>query len=262
MKRNFFLEKSKNQSTMINIPTIGIAGVTIPGAIDCVNKINRKIHGNFKSHNHPNIILHQPNFGPTHQAQNHGQWDIVENRLIESIKQLEKSGADFVIIPANTVHRVIDNVKKRAAIPVLSILDQVVAECQRHNLKKVGILGTRWTMADHLYQKTLGIHNIEEIIPTPEDQKIVQGAIFEELIPTGNVKPTTLTLLLSVVERLKINGCDGIILACTELPLVLNKENCGILALDTTDILAESAVQYALALMQEHQNINTEQSKL
>ena len=211
MKRNFFLAKSNNQtSTMITVPTIGIAGVTIPGAIDCVNKINQKVRGHFEHHHHPNIILHQPNFGPTHHAQTHGRWDIVENRLIESIEQLAKAGADFVIIPANTVHKVIDNIKKRTTIPVLSMLDRVAAECQRQNLKKVGILGTQWTMADHLYQKTLGIHNIEEIIPPPEDQSIVQKAIFEELIPTGDVKATTLALLLAVIERLKKKGCDGV----------------------------------------------------
>ena len=94
------------------------------------------------------------------------QWDIVEDRLIESIESLAKSGADFVIIPANTVHKVINNIKKRATIPILSILDIVATECHNHNLKKVGILGTRWTMADHLYQNSLRLYNIEEIIPS------------------------------------------------------------------------------------------------
>ncbi|MBA2709199.1 MAG: amino acid racemase [Tatlockia sp.] len=247
---------------MTKVPTIGIAGVTIPGAIDCINKINQKAHGFFEHHHHPNIILDQPNFGPTHHAQNHGQWEIVEDRLIESIKTLAKGGADFVIIPANTVHKVIDNIKKRANIPVLSMLDMVAAECQHHNLKKVGILGTRWTMADHLYQNQLRLHNIEEIIPSQEDQDIVQKAIFEELIPTGNVKSKTLDALLAVTERLKAKGCDGIALACTELPLVLNRENCGILTLDTTAILAEGAVRYALTLMKSPENLNNKSGVL
>ncbi|MBA3537843.1 MAG: amino acid racemase [Tatlockia sp.] len=242
---------------MTKVPTIGIAGVTIPVAIDCINKINQKAHGFFEHHHHhPNIILHQPNFGPTHQAQNHGQWDIVEDRLIESIENLAKGGADFVIIPANTVHKVIDNIKKRASIPVLSMLDMVAAECHRHDLKKVGILGTRWTMNDHLYQNQLRLHHIEEIIPSQEDQDIVQIAIFEELIPTGKVKSKTLYALLAVKERLKARGCDGVALACTELPLVLNRENCGILTLDTTSILAEGAVRHALTLMQPPENLN------
>lgn len=250
-QRNSFLVNSNKQLTnMINVPTIGIAGVTIPGAIDCINKINQKARGNFAHHHHPNIILHQPNFGPTHHAQNYGRWDIVENRLIESIETLAKGGADFVIIPANTVHKVIDNIKKRATIPVISMLDMVATECNNNNLKKVGILGTRWTMADHLYKKPLSLHGIEEIIPSQEDQDIVQKAIFEQLIPTGNVTLKTLEALLSVTEKLKLNGCDGIVLACTELPLVLNKENCGILTLDTTAILAEGAIRHALNLMQ------------
>jgi aspartate racemase len=207
------------------------------------------VQGNFEHHHHPNIILHQQNFGPTHNAQNQGRWDIVENRLIESIDALVNSGADFVIIPANTVHKVIDNIKKRSTVLVISMIDRVAAECHHHNLKKVGILGTRWTMADHLYQKQLGMHNIEEVIPSRGDQDIVQKAIFEELISAGKVKPQTLDALLAVTQRLKAKGCDGIVLACTELPLVLNKENCGILTLDTTAILAEGAVQHVLTLM-------------
>ncbi|MBA2655829.1 MAG: amino acid racemase [Tatlockia sp.] len=231
------------------LPTIGIVGVTIPGAIDCINKINQKFHNYFTSHNHPNIILHQLNFGPTHQAQIQGQWDIVENRLIASTTQLTKAGADFIIIPANTVHKVINNIIKRTAIPVLSILDSVAAECKRLQLKKVGILGTCWTMAERLYQQTLELNGIVEIIPSPEEQKIVQKAIFAELIPKGEVQSTTLASLLSIVESLKIRGCDAIILACTELPLVLNCENCQITTVDTSAILAESAVQYARALI-------------
>lgn len=256
-QRNFFLASYNKQSIdMKKISTIGIAGITIPGAIDCINKINQKVQGYFEHHHHPNIILHQPNFGPTHHAQNQGQWDIVEERLVESIETLAKSGADFVIIPANTVHKVIDNIKQRATVPVLSMLDMVAAECRRHNLKKVGILGTRWTMADHLYQNQLRLHNIEELIPSQEDQDIVQKAIFEQLIPTGNVKSKTLDALLAVTERLKARGCDGIALACTELPLVLNSENCGILTLDTTAILAEGAVRHALTLMQPSESFD------
>jgi len=259
---NLFQGKPNNQlNNIINLPTIGIAGVTIPGAVDCVNKINQKVHGKFDHHQHPNIIMHQPNFAPTHHAQNHNRWDIVESRLIESVEILSKSGADFIIIPANTVHKVIDNVKKKSAIPVLSILDVVAAECERHQLKKVGILGTRWTMAEHLYQQSLQLYNIEEIIPSEVDQDIIQKAIFDELIPTGNLKAQTLSLLLTITEKLKINGCDGIVLACTELPLVLNKGNCGMFTLDTTAILAEAAVQYALNLMQSCENKKTHESK-
>lgn len=226
-----------------NMPTIGVVGVTIPGAIDCINKINQKSREYFDHHIHPNIILHQLNFALTHQAQNLGRWDKVEERLMESIEALEKAGVDFIIIPANTIHKVIDSLQARSTIPIISMLDVFSAACEQLKIKKIGIMGTRWTMADHLYFSVLKARNVEEIIPSNEDQKIIQDAIFEELIPKGQASDKTLSNLLKVVDRLKQQHCDGIALACTELPLVLNEKNCGLPVLDTTAILAEAAVK-------------------
>ena len=133
------------------MPTIGVLGVTIPGAADCVSKINQKSRDYFFSHEHPNIILHQLNFRPTHDAQNQERWDIVENRLMESVHALTRAGADFIIIPANTVHKVIGNLQSQSEIPIISMLDVVADAFSASGLKKVCVLGTRWTMTDHLY---------------------------------------------------------------------------------------------------------------
>ncbi len=162
-----------------------------------------------------------------------------------------------MIIPANTVHKVIHGIQKRSSIPVISILDCVADVCLSKNLKKVGIMGTRWTMADHLYQAPLFQRGITEIIPSIDDQKIIQEAIFSELIPTGKASDKTLQKLLIIVNKLKAQGCDGIASACTELPLVLNDHNCGLITLDTTDILAESAVQQGLLLLGNNVSYNS-----
>lgn len=232
-----------------DLPTIGIAGVTIPGAMDCMSKINQKCRKYFPQYEHPNILLHQLNFHPTHRAQNEGRWDIVEDRLVESITTLKKGGADFVVIPANTVHKVIDGIQRRSPIPVISILDAVADQCQQEQLHKIGIMGTRWTMADRLYQQSLLARGIKELIPSAEDQILIQQAIFSELIPTGSASKKTVMCLLEVVGRMQAMGCDGVALACTELPLVLNTKNCGMPALDTTAILAEAAVKKSLQML-------------
>jgi len=241
----FNIVRSIGSSTTCKMPTIGVLGVTIPGAADCVSKINQKSRNYFFHHEHPNIILHQLNFRPTHDAQNQEQWDIVEARIMESVQALTRSGADFIIIPANTVHKVIDNLQRKSEIPIVSMLDVVADACSELRLKKVCVLGTRWTMTDHLYLAPFKERGIEEIIPDENDRAIIQQSIFSELIPTGTVTKSTMNNLLSVVEKAKRMHCDGIALACTELPLVLNQNNCGIPALDTTLILAEAAVKRA-----------------
>lgn len=230
------------------MPTIGVAGVTIPGALDCIGKINRFSREVFESHQHPNIVLNQPDFSVTHHAQSEGKWPIVANRLKASIQSLADSGADFAIIPANTVHRVIDEVQAQSPIPVLNMLDIVSDECQAQGFKKVAVFGTRWTMADHLYQVPFEKRGITEVIPSDEDQAMIQKAIFSELIPNGTASPDTLAALLRIVDTMKALGCDAIALACTELPIVLNANNCGMAVLDTNELLAKAAVNQAKRL--------------
>ncbi len=225
------------------MPTIGIAGVTIPGAIDCVNKINRLSSLYFAYNEHPNIILYQPNFGIMQSALQNADWARVLLELSKSVEALAEMGVDFVIVPANSVHKVIFALQKQSPVPVLNMLEIVCTECEANNIRKIGILGTIWTLSGHLYKETMEAHGIEEIIPSKEEQKIIQDAIFNELIPTGSVRLSTLSLMLGIVESLKQKGCDGIALACTELPLVLNELNCQIPVIDSTNALAKAALK-------------------
>lgn len=244
------------------MPTIGVAGITIPGALDCLQKIHQLSQGRFPAHQHPKIAYHQCNFGDIHDAQNRGDWTTVENLILDSINKLKDLGADFIIMPANTPHRMIDSIIRRSPdVPVLNMLDFVSQACHEKAWKKVGVLGTQWTMKDHLYQKSLNKYHITEIIPSEADQAIVQEAIFNELIPTGKASAETLAKLVQVVERLKAQGCDGVILGCTELPLVLNNDNSPIPTLDSTFILATAAVTQAQQLLINKQGIKP-QSKL
>jgi aspartate racemase len=218
----------------------------LPGAVDCVQKIYNWSQKYYPSHQHPNVVLHQPDFLPTHEAQNVGRWDIVEQRIVDTISKLANDGADFAIIPANTVHKVIDSVQDRSPIPVINMLEVVADECRDRQLSQIGIMGTRWTMSDHIYQEMLSSRGIAECLPTPDEQDFIQKALFSELIPTGRAGAQTIERLLVIVANLKARGCDGIALACTELPLVLNPDNCQTSVLDTNDILAASAVKRTL----------------
>ncbi|MEO2217085.1 amino acid racemase [Chromobacterium vaccinii] len=231
----------------MNAKTIGIAGVTVPGAVDCLSKIHRLCADRFPHHHHPRFALDQPDFGVVHQAQDDDRWDLVADSIVGSLKRLAGAGAELAVIPANTVHLVVDDIRARSPIPLISILDVVADACAARGLKRVAILGTRWTMARRLYQAPLAARGIEEVIPDAAQQAAIQRAIFEELVPTGRASAATLAVLLEVVEAMKAQGCDGVALACTELPLVLNDANCGVPAIDTTLVLAEAALAAACA---------------
>ncbi len=226
----------------MKMPTIGVAGVTIPGAVDCIHKINRSSGLYFSNNEHPSILLYQPNFGIMQSALQNQDWDKVLSELSKSVQFLSEMGADFAIIPANSVHKVIDELREQNTIPILNMLEIVANACSEKKLKKIGIMGTIWTMSGHLYKAQLEKNGMEEIIPSEQEQKIIQDAIFSEIIPTARVKPGTLAALLDIVNSLKKRGCDAVALACTELPLVLNEENCATAVIDTTEALAQAAL--------------------
>ncbi|QEL57225.1 aspartate/glutamate racemase family protein [Chromobacterium paludis] len=225
--------------------TIGIAGVTVPGAVDCLSKMHRLCAGRFPPLHHPRFVLDQPDFGAVHQAQDDDRWDRVADSIVGSLDRLAGAGAELAVIPANTVHLVVDDIRARSPIPLISMLDVVAEACAARGLKQVAILGTRWTMARRLYQTPLAERGITEIIPDEAQQALIQNAIFAELVPTGGASAVTVAALLEVVEAMKAQGCDGVALACTELPLVLNDANCGVPAIDTTLVLAEAALNAA-----------------
>ncbi|WP_199103411.1 aspartate/glutamate racemase family protein [Aquitalea sp. ASV11] len=227
---------------------IGIAGVTVPGALDCLSKMHQLsalMCGGH--HHHPRFVLDQPDFGVVHAAQLQERWDIVEDSIVGSLQRLAAAGAQVAVIPANTVHCCIDGIRRRAPLPLISMLDVVAAECRQRGLRRVGVLGTRWTMQSHLYRAPLAAVGVEEWIPDEAGQAIVQRVIFEELVPNGSVSGDSLQQLLQVVADLRAAGCDGVALACTELPLVLDEANCGMAAVDTTAVLARAAMQQVLA---------------
>lgn len=235
--------------------TIGVLGITIPGVLYCIEKINSLSKTNypdfFSARSNPQIIMKQRNFEPTYRAQVEGTENKVIDKMLVDIHDLKRSGASFVIIPANTAHYYIKEIQEASDLPVLSMLDEVVRICVTNGLKKIGVLGTSWTMNNHLYQHVFSANGVEEIVPTNEEQAFIHQTIVEELIPSGACSPEALNRILEIVNRLESIGCDGVALACTELPLILNQLNCRIKLLDTTAIIAGAAVREYTRLKRE-----------
>ena len=168
--------------------------------------------------------------------------------LLEAIGRLARAGADFAIISANTPHIVFDDVAPNSPIPLISIVEATCAAAKARKLKRLALVGTRYTMQANFYPKVFAREGIDLLMPEREDQDYIHEKYFSELVP-GKFLPETRAGLLAIVDRMKTkSGIDGVILAVTELPLLLrDPDHNGIPFLDTTKIHCEAAVAEMLS---------------
>jgi aspartate racemase len=220
---------------------IGIAGVSVEGALLCARIIAAEAERRLPTDRRPQVTMHMPPFALYTDAMSRGDLPTVEGLLVDSIGLLARAGADFAIIPANAPHIVFDGVSRRAAIPLIDLIAEVAAECAHRGFRRVGVLGVRWTMQSGLYDGPLRRRGVDAMVPALEDQETIHSIITDELFHL-RIREESTTRLLAIIERLKSAGCDGIALACTELPLALNEGNCGAGVIDTTRLLAERAL--------------------
>jgi len=224
---------------------IGIVGVSSEGAALCYRTICAEAGGRLGAHVHPEITLHNFNFAEILAAQNQEDWDELVALLVNSVKKLALVGADFAIIPANSVHIVFDEVARGSPIPLLNTIKVGAEECKRRGFRKVGVLGVGLTMERQLYREPLRIHSIEAVAPDKESQREISKIIYQEIVPARTNDQTT-PRIINVIEQLRIAGCDAVILGCTELPLIINESNSPLPFVDSTRTLALRALEYAL----------------
>ncbi|MBM3299216.1 MAG: amino acid racemase, partial [Deltaproteobacteria bacterium] len=166
--------------------------------------------------------------------------------MIAAARQVENSGADFVIICTNTMHKMADEMQAAMGIPLLHIADAAAEAVKARGLSKVGLLGTRFTMEEDFYRGRLTEkHGLEVLIPTEEEREIIHRVIFDELC-RGEIKPSSQEQYVTIMDHLVRRGAEGIILGCTEISLLVGDGDCQFPLFDTTRIHAQAAVEYAL----------------
>jgi aspartate racemase len=207
--------------------------------------ITRTYTERFGDHSYPQIIIYSVSFQPYIDWPNAGRWDLVAQGLSQAARRLVIAGADFIIIATNTMHLVFDQVQASVDVPMLSLLDAVADAIHAQNLDTVGLLGTRFTMANGFYQDALGHHNINVLVPDADDQTYVNRVIYEELV-AGQIRATSRQDYVDIIRRLEAQGAQGVILGCTEIPLLVSEADTDLPLFDTTAIHAEVALQYAL----------------
>jgi aspartate racemase len=166
--------------------------------------------------------------------------------LAEKAAILEKAGAEIILLCTNTMHLLSETIEKRISVPFLHIVDVIGKEITARNINKAGLLGTKFTMEKNFYKDRLtGLFDIEVVIPEPDDRDFIHRVIYRELIQ-GKISNDSKNRFIHIVDRLRKEGAQGIILGCTEIPLILKQEDCEIPLLDTTYLHAMAGVNMAL----------------
>jgi aspartate racemase len=178
--------------------------------------------------------------------QHRGEWEKLTDRMVEEAINLKNAGAEFIVICTNTMHIMANEIEKNTGLKVLHIAEVTGEAVAKKQLSKVALLGTEFTMTGTFYRDILSEkNNIEVIIPDENDRKIIHDTIYHELI-FGTINPDSIKAYIEIINKLEDNGAEGIILGCTEIPLLIKQDDVNIPVFDTTFIHAKSAVDFAI----------------
>ena len=227
---------------------IGILGGLSPeSTVTYYLHITRTYYERFKDYSYPEIIIYSVNFQDFVNWQKQNQWDKAAEKMIEAMVCLHKAGADFGVIATNTMHIVFDEVQKKSPIPLISIIDATAEAIKKEGFNVVGLLGTIFTMREKFYRDALQNYGIKVLLPSMKDQEYVNQVIFGELTH-GEISAKSREEFVRIVKDLQSRGAQGVVLACTEIPLLITEKDCGVKLFDTAVIHAEKALNYAIGV--------------
>lgn len=195
--------------------------------------------------NFPTITIRSVNLQQLVELFNADRWDEVASHMLAAISDLQRSGAEFAAITANTPHNAYDQISARASVPVLSIMDATVQAIEKDGLSRVGLLGTKATMEYGFFQRVFARHRIETLVPEGAERQFINQVIWKEL-SHGEIMEQSKVRYLQSVEKLIRAGAQGIVLGCTEIPLLIRPSDISVPCYDTTAIHAAAILEHAL----------------
>ena len=227
--------------------TIGlIGGMSWESTSTYYNLINEGIKQNLGGLHSAKIAMYSVYFDEIEKLQRQGGWQETASLLGDAAKSVEAAGADFLLICTNTMHKVADEIGSSVSIPLLHIADATAQQLSKDEMKRVGLLGTRFTMEQDFYKKRLHEnHGIEVLTPEEADRQVMHDIIYKELC-LGIINDESRELVLKIIDSLRKQGAECIILGCTEIPLLVKQKHTEVPLYDTTAIHAGAAVNYAL----------------
>jgi aspartate racemase len=226
---------------------IGIlGGLTPESTIIYYQYMVRSYQESHGDHGYPEIVIYSVSFQRYEDWMNKGSWSDIETGLLEGLTALEVAGADFAVIATNTMHMLFQELEEKSSLELISIIDTTAEAIKEAELDTVGLLGTRFTMENPFYREGLREHGINTLVPGREDMEIINEVIFEEL-SRGIMMGESRKEYLRIIDDLVTGGAEGIVLGCTEIPLLITPEHTDVPLFDTAILHAERALQYAIA---------------
>jgi aspartate racemase len=223
---------------------IGIVACSAEGAALCYRTICVEGAELAGRHGHPEVSMHTfplaQYMAPIYQD----DWGSVGSLMLASAAKLASIGADFLICPDNTIHQALPYIESQLPLPWLHIADVVAEEAVRRGFRKLGVTGTKYLVESDVYPERLSRRGLEYARPTASDREEANRVIFDELV-NSMFKPEAVVSFQRMIERLKAEGCDAVVLGCTEIPLIINDANSPLPTLDSTRLLARAALRRA-----------------
>lgn len=226
--------------------TIGLlGGMSWESTLGYYRKINEGVKDALGGLHSAKIVLYSVDFEPIEQLQHAGDWDGTAKILCEAAKNIQAAGADILLICTNTMHKVAPEIEAAIQIPLLHIADATAEVLVNEGIKSVGLLGTAFTMEQDFYKGRLtNKYGLQVLVPDESDRALVHKVIYKELC-LGKVESNSKAEYLRIIDALAAKGAEAVILGCTEIGMLVNQEDTTVRLLDTTEIHAEKAVEYA-----------------
>ena len=230
----------------MNLKTIGlIGGMSWESTVTYYKIINETVKEKLGGLHSAKCILYSVDFQEIEECQANGNWEKSGEILGEAAYNLEKAGADFIVICTNTMHKVVNQIKEKISIPILHIAEMTAEKILEKGLKNIALLGTKYTMEQDFYKSKLIEKGINVIISDKNDIEIINEVIYDELC-LGTINSNSKKKFLEIVDKLRNKGAEGIILGCTEIGLLIKNEDTDVPLFDTAVIHAEEAAIYSI----------------
>ncbi|AZV57797.1 aspartate/glutamate racemase family protein [Clostridium sp. AWRP] len=223
-----------------------IGGMSFESTLEYYKIINETVNKTLGGLHSAECILYSVDFNEIEILQHQNKWEELSNIMVNAAQSLKKGGADFIIICTNTMHKLAPDIESKAGIKVLHIAEAAGKKIIEKHIKTVGLLGTKFTMEEGFYKKVLkDKFNINVSIPDEDGREVIHQIIYNELCK-GVIKNSSREKYKQIINNLHLNGAEGIVLGCTEIPLLIQQKDVDIPIFDTTTIHAVSAVEFAL----------------
>lgn len=227
--------------------TIGlIGGISWLSSAEYYRLMNEMVNERMGGVNSAKIILYSVNYEEIKNLTFAGDWQGIAKMISGIAQNMENAGADCILLGANTMHRIAGEVQQAISVPLIHIAAATGKAIEKLKLKKVALLGTKYTMEHGFYQQQLEKYNITAILPDESDRQYIHDAIYNEM-GKNIFLPSTKEKMLTIIDKLIKDGAEGVILGCTEIPILIKQTDCSIPVFDTTFIHASAAVEYALS---------------